>query len=162
MKKLVLLLSIVTFSFQAARADFGVTPAGVTPAGQATTVTEKAVNENNLQGIVDSKMSTEDFLKLTPKKVKKNLGRSLKIKEVLALKAAQKAVKKEVNTQNGNDADISKGIYILLAFLGWAWLVMGLMDDWSGSDWVVNLILTILCWLPGFIHALVKMKKYYS
>jgi uncharacterized membrane protein YqaE (UPF0057 family) len=36
------------------------------------------------------------------------------------------------------------------------------MDDWTGNTWVVNLILSFLCWLPGFIHALIKMKDYYS
>ena len=46
------------------------------------------------------------------------------------------------------------------------WIVkmvaMGLMDNWEGNNWWVNLILSwILCWLPGVIHAFVKMKDYY-
>ncbi|MBU6343136.1 MAG: YqaE/Pmp3 family membrane protein [Bacteroidetes bacterium] len=57
---------------------------------------------------------------------------------------------------------ITKGLYILLAILGLAWIAMGVKSDWSGNDWIVNLILTVLCWLPGFIHALVKMKEYYK
>jgi uncharacterized membrane protein YqaE (UPF0057 family) len=39
---------------------------------------------------------------------------------------------------------------------------MGLFSDWDGSDWIVNLLLTMLCWLPGLIHALTKMKEYYK
>jgi uncharacterized membrane protein YqaE (UPF0057 family) len=104
------------------------------------------------------KMSLEKFLTLTPAKYKEMTGKKLGLKKSLELKAAQKYVKKKM----AGGADISKGVYILLAILGVAWLAMGLMDDWSGSDWIVNLILTLLCWLPGVIHALVKMKKYYS
>ncbi|MBK9337016.1 MAG: YqaE/Pmp3 family membrane protein [Lewinellaceae bacterium] len=39
---------------------------------------------------------------------------------------------------------------------------MGVKSDWEGSDWIVNLILVVLCWLPGLIHALIKMKDYYK
>ena len=41
------------------------------------------------------------------------------------------------------------------------WLAMGLMDDFEGNNWWVSLILYVLCWLPGVIYSLVKMKDYY-
>lgn len=161
MKKILILLAISTLGINSVRADFGVTPTGVTPNGQTTiSVTEKAVADNNLQGIVNPKISAEDFIKLTPKKVKKELGRNLKIKEVLALKAAQKAVKKEISKNQGG-GDIPQIAYIVLAIFGFAWIAMGIMDDWSGNDWIINLVLVILCFIPGLIHALVKMSKYY-
>jgi uncharacterized membrane protein YqaE (UPF0057 family) len=110
-----------------------------------------------------TKMAVDQFLNLTPAKYKEMTGERLGLKKTVQLKMAQKAVKKHMRKHGTDGADgITKGLYILLAFLGWAWLVMGLKDDWNGSDWVVNLILYLLCWLPGFIHALVKMKKYYS
>lgn len=96
---------------------------------------------------------------MTPSKYRQLTGKRLGLKKSIQLKAAQKALKKEI--RNGKDADISKGVYVLLAILGLGWLAMGLLDDWNGSDWLVNLLLTVLCWLPGLIHALVKMKKYY-
>lgn len=102
-------------------------------------------------------LGLDQFLALTPKKYKEMTGKRMTIKQTVTLKAAQKIVKRHMK----KDADISKGLFVVLAILGWAWLAMGIMDDWSGSDWVVNLILTVLCWLPGVIHALVKMKKYY-
>lgn len=104
------------------------------------------------------KMGIETFMKLTPSKYKELTGKKLGLKKSLELKAAQKMLKKKM----GNSADISKGVYILLAILGLGWVAMGLLDDWSGNDWWVNLLLTFLCWLPGLIHALVKMKKYYN
>ncbi len=103
------------------------------------------------------KMSLEEFLSLTPKKYKEMTGQKLGVKKTLELKAAQKMIKKQMKTE----PEFSKGLYILLAILGLAWVAMGVMDDWTGNDWIVNLILVVLCWLPGLIHAFVKMKKYY-
>lgn len=104
------------------------------------------------------KMGIESFLKLTPAKYKELTGKKLGLKKSIELKAAQKMLKNKM----AKGADISKGVYILLAILGLGWIAMGLLDEWSGNDWWINLILTLLCWLPGVIHALVKMKKYYN
>lgn len=104
------------------------------------------------------KMGLTQFLSLTPAKYKELTGKKLGLKKSIELRMAQKFVKKQM----GKAADIPKGLYIVGAILGWGWLLMGLMDDWSGNDWWTNLILTALCWLPGVIHAFVKMKKYYS
>jgi uncharacterized membrane protein YqaE (UPF0057 family) len=106
--------------------------------------------------VLTSTLTVDEFLNLTPKMYREYTGEKLGIKNTVKLKAAQKWVKK--HTQ---DSDLSKGVYILLAFLGLGWLAMGLASDWDGSDWIVNLVLTLLCWLPGFIHALVKMDDYY-
>jgi uncharacterized membrane protein YqaE (UPF0057 family) len=105
----------------------------------------------------------DQFLNLTPKEYKKMTGERLGLKKSVQLKAAQIALKKELNKAGGTAGDgITKGLYILLAFFGLGWIAMGVKSDWDGSDWIVNLILTALCWLPGFIHALVKMKNYYK
>ncbi|MEZ4919541.1 MAG: YqaE/Pmp3 family membrane protein [Saprospiraceae bacterium] len=111
-------------------------------------------------------MGLEQFLDLTPAKFKAMTGKKMGVKNAMALKVAQKRVKKDLK-KNGymgaaDTGDISKGVYILLAILGLAWVAMGIFSDWSGSDWLVNLLLTVLCWLPGLIHALVKMDDYYG
>ncbi|NBC07251.1 MAG: YqaE/Pmp3 family membrane protein [Bacteroidetes bacterium] len=102
-------------------------------------------------------LSLERFLTLTPKQYREMTGERLGLKNAIKLKAAQKIVKRQLK----RDEDLSKGLYVLLAILGFGWLAMGLLSDWDGSDWIVNLVLTFLCWLPGLIHALVKMKDYY-
>ena len=94
---------------------------------------------------------------ITPNDIQKLTGKKLSLKEVIKLKAAQKLLKAKAN--KGGEG-YSKGIFILVALLGWAWLLMGIQDDFSGSTWVVNLILTLLCGLPGLIHSLVHMKDY--
>jgi uncharacterized membrane protein YqaE (UPF0057 family) len=102
----------------------------------------------------------DDFLNLTPKKYKELTGEKLGLKNSLKLKAAQKYIKKEMK-DGGADDGISSGLYILLAILGLGWVAMGVKDDWSGKNWITNLILTALCWLPGLIHALAKKNDYF-
>jgi uncharacterized membrane protein YqaE (UPF0057 family) len=102
-------------------------------------------------------MTLKDFKNLTPSKYKKLTGKKLGFKNSLKLRAAQMFISEDTTTTS----DIPKGLYILAAFFGLGWLVIGLFDDWNGSDWIINLVLTLACWLPGLIHALIKMKKYY-
>lgn len=116
---------------------------------------ELYVNETIAQTFASN---LEGFMKLTPAEFHKMTGKKLTLKETLKLKAAQKLLKKQMN--KGGDG-VPKGVYIILALLGWAWLIMGIKDDFTGNNWWVNLLLTLLCIIPGFIHALVKMKEYY-
>lgn len=96
----------------------------------------------------------EAFLSLTPEKVKTMTGKKMTFVQKMALKMAQKKAKRA-------GGEIPKGLYIVLAIFGLAWIAMGVMDNWSGSTWIINLVLTFLFWLPGLIHALVVMKNYY-
>lgn len=104
-------------------------------------------------------MNLEKFMSLTPAKYKEMTGEKLGWKKSLQLKAAQKAVKKHMA---GGNSDIPKGVYILGAILGFSWILMGVMDDFQGKNWWVNLLLWCLCGLPGLIHAFIKMKDYYK
>lgn len=117
-------------------------PAGLSPALQA-----------QLKGGIDY------FLALTPSSYHKMTGKKLSVTEVVKLKTAQKMLKKQMRRAG---EDVPKGLYIVLALLGWAWLIMGIKDDWKGNNWWVNLILSLLCLLPGIIHAFIKMKDYYK
>jgi len=102
----------------------------------------------------------KDFLTLTPKKYKELTGKKLGFKKAMMLKVAQKKLKKSIAKPDKTNG-ISKGVYILLLLIpGFTWLSVGLASNWEGNDWWVNLLLWLLCWLPGFIHALVKMKNY--
>jgi uncharacterized membrane protein YqaE (UPF0057 family) len=104
-----------------------------------------------------AKMSLDKFLSLTPTKYKELTGKKLGLKKSIQLKLAQKFLKK--NTVKATE--LSKGVYVLLAILGLGWLAMGLVSDWEGSDWIISLVLYLLCYLPGLIYTLVKMKNYY-
>jgi uncharacterized membrane protein YqaE (UPF0057 family) len=101
------------------------------------------------------------FLELTPRSYEELTGEKLTLKETLKLKAAQKMVKSQLKKAAGED-DFPKGAYIILVILGWGFIPLGILSDWKGNDWWVNLLLTFLCWIPGVIHGLSKMKNYYN
>lgn len=59
-----------------------------------TTAVDPALSET-FTG-TDKAFSAEDFLALTPKKIRETTGRKLKLKESIALKMAQKRIKKQM------------------------------------------------------------------
>lgn len=106
-------------------------------------------------------LSLEQLLTLTPKKYKELTGKKLGFKKAVQLKIAQKKLKKLLKEDIPDKTNgMSKAGYIILAIFGLSFLGIGIVTDWKGDDWWINLLLSILCWLPGFIHALVKMKNY--
>lgn len=112
----------------------------------------------------EEEVSVESFLALTPKKIREKTGRKLKLKEVIGLKIAQKKIKKQMRrAKKGKKAEISKGLFIICAiFVPLAAIIfMGVMDDWEGNNWWVALILYALCYFPGLIYTLTKVKDYY-
>lgn len=116
----------------------------------------------------DEAFSPEDFLALTPRKIRETTGRKLKLKEVIGLKLAQKQMKKQMKKQarkghKEGDEEFPKGLFIVCAiFLPIAAVIfMGIMDDWKGNTWWTAAILYALCYLPGLIYTLTKVKNYY-
>ncbi len=98
----------------------------------------------------------EQFVQMTPADYAAATGVKLTLGERLKLKAAQTMVRHQLRSSS-----IPQGLYIVLAIFGLAWIAMGVMDNWSGTNWWLNLILTFLFWLPGLIHALIVMGDYY-
>jgi uncharacterized membrane protein YqaE (UPF0057 family) len=103
----------------------------------------------------------ESFVNMTPKDFKKMTGKKLSLTEVIKLKVAQKKVKKHMLAADGEEK-FSKTGYIILVILGLGFIPIGILTDWKGNDWWINLLLSLACWLPGVIHGLVTMKKYYN
>ena len=79
-----------------------------------------------------------DFLALTPSKIKKETGRALSIKETIALKAAQKKLKKDLGKDKTNDAKSQIIALILVIFVGG----LGIHRFYLGYTWqgVVQLL----------------------
>ena len=148
--------SIVLSSFAYSSASFVAPKTTVLPASWVAQFKDAP----ELKGLSPEmvQMGMNQFLSLTPSKYEKLTGQKLGLKKSLELKAAQKYLKKKMAA----DEKIPKGLYIVLAILGLGWIALGVLSDWTGNDWWVNLLLTLLCWLPGVIHALVKMKDYYK
>lgn len=131
----------------------------VNPVDNATKLPEFA---QSLVG--DQELSAESFLELTPKKVREITGQKLSLKEVVGLKIAQKQIKKQMRrSKKGKDEQFPKGLFIICAIFVplAACIFMGVMDDWEGNTWWVAFLLYVLCYFPGLIYTLTKMKNYY-
>lgn len=155
-KRIYLILSLAIFSLAT------MTAAIVAPVEAAATTIDPAMSEA-FTG-TDKTFSPEDFLALTPKKIRATTGRKLKFKEVIGLKLAQKQVKKQMRqAKKAGEPPVSKGLFILCAILLpiAAVIFMGVMDDWEGNNWWIALILYALCYIPGLIYTLTKVKDYY-
>jgi hypothetical protein len=91
-------------------------------------------------------LGLQKFTEITPKQYKEITGEKLGLKKTVALKMAQHKVKKAMKDGGG----IDKGVYIILAIFGFGWLALGLVSDWEGNDWWVNLLLSIFtCGIGG-------------
>lgn len=109
-------------------------------------------------------VTPEDFLALTPRKIREATGQKLSLKQVIGLKLAQKKIKKEMRrSQKKGDPGVPKGLFIVCAiFLPIAAVIfMGIADDWEGNTWWTALLLYALCYFPGLIYTLTKVKNYY-
>jgi uncharacterized membrane protein YqaE (UPF0057 family) len=144
MRKIIIVLLAVVFSVSS--------NAGIIYVPSNASDNSKAGIETTIAKVKASNM--EAFLSLTPEKVKEMTGKKMNFAQKIALKMAQKKAKRA-------GGEIPQVLYIVLAIFGLAWIAMGVMDNWSGSTWVVNLILSLLFVLPGLIHALIVMNKYY-
>lgn len=102
MKKLTLILLLVFTTISTNNIFAVVDP--VTP-------TEPTIEAVNMEEFGAN--SLDEFLALTPKKIRKQTGKRLKLKEIVVLKAAQKKVKKALKA-GGEDAGSSKSQVIAL------------------------------------------------
>ena len=130
----------------------------------------KAYAQNVDESLLE-KMDIDKFLNLTPKSYKTITGKKLGFLDRIKLKWVQKRIRKitESDVEAVNSPLVPQWVYIILSLFFMGWLVMGLSDDWFGSNWWICLLLYIggaiflNVWggLAGFIFALVKMNEYY-
>ena len=75
----------------------------------------KAIGLEHFQGI-----TAEEFLELTPRKIKETTGQKLSIKQAIALKVAQKKVKKQMKkgAMGGDDQLIALILVLVAGVLG--------------------------------------------
>lgn len=95
MKKIFILLLLTSFTYALQAAPY---------VDAETKAAIKIVNEEGVQAELLSAFSVESFVEMSPKDIKEKLGRKPKLKEVIAIKAAQKKIKKAYK----NDADGEK------------------------------------------------------
>ena len=124
----------------------------------STSVLEKAVVENNVVVNETKQMvfagqkvnSKEEFLALTPAKIKESTGKSLTFKEKVVLKSTQKQLKKSNTPVEGDKSHVAAillsfflgGLGIHRFYLGYTWqgvvqlLTLGGLGIWALIDFV--------------------------
>lgn len=111
MKKILILCLLVGFAFATQAAPY---------VDAATKVAINIVKDEGVQPEMLSHFSVESFVEMSPKDIKEKLGRKPKLKEVIAIKAAQKKLKKAYK----KDADGEKEqltaflLVFLIGYLG--------------------------------------------
>ena len=112
------------------------------------------------QALSSDKMDVRQaILTTTPKKFRQLTGRKMNVKEWLSLQIAKKVVKRSIIKKQKEY--VSQSLYIVLAILGLGFIGMGVNTDWTGSDWVICLLLSLFTCIGGLIFALIKMRDYY-
>lgn len=108
--------------------------------------------------------SLEELAAMTPKEYRRLTGERLSLRETIALKVAQKKLRKHLrrDQEERGEIPVPKGVFIILAILVpiGAVVMMGVADDWEGSRWWVALLLYVLCYFPGLIYTLTTINDY--
>ena len=109
-----------------------------------------------------------EFLVKKSKTFKKKKGIRSGIKKIFQSKWVQKLVKRKAV----RGSEIPQWLYIGMSVFFLGWLAMGILDDWTGRNWWIALILYgvglvvfhklfYLSWLAGFLFSMIKMGEYY-
>lgn len=118
-------------------------------------------NNINLQSKeVKTKVASEN------KKTKNNPKKTDKIEKVISKVSnkIEKSISKKSNITSVNDVkdtneeDIPVWAYYLMAIFIPP-VAVGLITDWEVKEVIINLLLCLLCGLPGIIHALIVVSK---
>jgi uncharacterized membrane protein YqaE (UPF0057 family) len=71
------------------------------------------------------------------------------------IKSSEKALEASDSNLGG---DVPTGLlYVLCFFI--PWLAVGLATDWDIKKVLINILLTMLCGIPGIIHAFIVVSK---
>jgi uncharacterized membrane protein YqaE (UPF0057 family) len=154
MKKNFLLLLFTFFALSAFAFDANTSHSNAAPTADVSKLAPEVTEWSPEM----ARLTLDRFLNMTPKDYKKITGEKLGLKRTVALKMAQHKIKKHLHGSSPEDLD--KTLYIVLAIFI-PFVAVGIATDWKGSDWVIALLLSLLCGIPGIIYALIKMKTYY-
>jgi VIT1/CCC1 family predicted Fe2+/Mn2+ transporter len=141
MRKIIIVFLAAVFSISS--------NAGIIYVPANSTDNAKAGMEATIEKVKSSDMNA--FLTLTPAKIQKMTGKKMSIGQKLALKLAQKKIKKQLNNSNAIDTKdesqmlrlwlIFAAVAIVLGVLGW---VVPFFWFLSGLAWLASLIFFIL------------------
>ena len=96
---------------------------------------------------------TKSTASAAPVASKKVLAKTQNVKALAKTVAVKQAVK---NTPANNSDDELILLYLLAILI--PFVAVGIVTDWDLADVFINLLLTFLCYIPGVIHAFIKIR----
>jgi len=132
-----------------------------------------SINNNSKEfvsvDIADEKtIETEDIIQLHGKKKISSLKEKVAVSNLSKRKQIRKIdrASKKINANSFNNKTKHKSssddtpvwvLYVLAWFI--PFLAVGLVTNWETKPVVINILLTLLCGLPGIIHAMIVVSK---
>jgi len=114
-------------------------------------------NEVDLKNeTIDNSYKTEPTqkhftLKSTIKSLNNKVKNTVEAKSIVHSNTASKS--------SPNDGDMLILLYVLAVLI--PFVAVGIVTDWDVTDVLINLLLCILCYIPGVIHAFIKIRDNY-
>ena len=116
-----------------------------------------SVNDNSLTASVDNSVIIPS--RKTVSFSKKENTVTAKTNSTSEIKTVVKSdSKKNKKANNKSGGDVPKVLLYVLCFL-MPWLAVGLATDWDIKKVIYNLLWTLLCGIPGIIHAIIIVSK---
>lgn len=109
------------------------------------------VIENNFTASTDNSNTANTN---TARKITRNKSNS--IKTAIVEKYIERQIHKQSKKKQG-ESDTKILLYILCFFI--PFLAVGLATDWDVTKVLINILLTLLCGIPGIIHAIIVVSK---
>ena len=125
---------------------------------EVSSIDNSQINENSLTASADKSIFVPATPKidLTKKHSTPEVNKSLPVSEIKAIVKAGVKENKKANKKRGGD--VPKGLlYVLCFFI--PFLAVGLATNWDINKVLINILLTLLCGIPGIIHALIVVSK---
>lgn len=122
--------------------------------------------ENEPFVIINSPNSNESFSFTSSKEDKnetkvfsnqnsKSINAKNDIKSFSKVSAIKKAVKK---VNGGGSSNIDRNLLFILCFI-FPLIAVGLATDWDLNRVLICFLLSLLCWIPGIVYALITVKE---
>lgn len=120
-----------------------------------------AATENTAKIALDEKADAPANNMVVSKKqaaTASNNDQKVSVKQIVQAKKAVNKVKHEMKKKNNSSGDVDIVLLYVLCFL-LPPIAVGLATDWDTNKLILNIILTILCGIPGIIHAIIVVSK---
>jgi uncharacterized membrane protein YqaE (UPF0057 family) len=128
---------------------------GVSPDVPAMVKTNSSIAKES-QNSTTKVITKNEMTQVLKHKAKENHGINNGIKKITSANFRNHS---NATSHNPNDDDMLLLLYVLAVLI--PFVAVGIVTDWDVTDVIINLLLCILCYIPGIIHAFIKIRDNY-